>query len=145
MICDLKKGFNFGEESPPLPIPEFHIGQSIPLNDSNRIRLLHFSAVELSGQGCTTLGLEGHDHRAEFLLSKNLLKRVDFPTFGRPTMATMFDIKFCLIMTLLMGYSNFLSPKIFAKIVFSKPFTINVNNCNFSAFNQTYCRRFRIH
>ena len=40
IIGDLQEGLHFGEQPPPLPVPQFQVGCAVPLYDANSTQLL---------------------------------------------------------------------------------------------------------
>ena len=43
--CYLKKRFDFSVKSPPLPVPEFEVRGTVPLQDSDSVQLLNFLLI----------------------------------------------------------------------------------------------------
>ena len=41
----LKKRFDFSVKSPPLPVPEFEVRGTVPLQDSDSVQLLNFLLI----------------------------------------------------------------------------------------------------
>ena len=61
IMAYLKQRFDFGEESPPIPVPQLEVGSGVPLNDSDGVDLFLASLEGASGQITPTIRLEVDD------------------------------------------------------------------------------------